>query len=112
MLATTRGALHRGSAPDALGDEVDDNATPVEGYEDFPLSLIERDRAEYDPATNTMRVVRELVARVPSSVPVDEGDRIRDLRDSALYAVDGFRRTPRGISGRSSVTMTVRRTTP
>jgi hypothetical protein len=112
MLATTRGALMRGTTTDDLGDEVDDNATPVSGFDDFPMSLIERDRAEFDVATNTLRVVRELVARVPSSVPVDDGDRIKDLRDDAVYAVDGFRRTPRGISGRSSVTMTVRRTTP
>lgn len=112
MLATTRGALYRGTTTDALGDEVDDNSTAVDGHDDFPMSLLERDRAEYDPATNTMRVVRELVARVPSNVPVDEGDRVKDLRDGALYAVDGFRRTPRGLSGRASVTMTVRRTTP
>jgi hypothetical protein len=112
MLATTRGALMRGTTTDDLGDETDDNTTPVEGFDDFPMSLLEHERGEFDPASNAWRTVRELVARVPSNVPVDDGDRIKDLRDDAIYAVDGFRSTPRGLSGRASITMTVRRTSP
>lgn len=113
LVATTRGALIRGTTTkDALGDEIEDNATPLEGFADFPLSIIERDRREFDQASNQWRTVRKLTGRVSATVPVDEGDRIKDLRDGAVYALDEFKRTPRGLSGRSSVTMTLRRTTP
>lgn len=112
IVATTRGALLRGTTTDALGDEVDANGDPVDGFEDFPLSIVERDGSEFDQASGQWRTVRKLIGRVAANVPVDEGDRIKDLRDGAIYAVDGFRRTARGISGRSSVTLRLRRTTP
>lgn len=111
IVATTRAALLRGSnVPDALGDETDNNATPVVGFEDFPFSLIEKDGTEFDQASSTWRSVRKLVGRVPANVPIDEGDRIKDLRDGKIYAVDNFRRQARGLSGRSSVTIRLRRT--
>lgn len=115
FLATTRGALLRGeTTEDALGDEVEDNGRNaiVKGFENFPLSIIERGSSEFDQASNQWRSIRILVGRVPANVPVDEGDRIKDLRDGAIYALDNFKRTPRGISGQSSVSMTLRRTTP
>lgn len=112
IVATTRGALLRGTTTDSLGDEVDTNGDPVLGFEDFPVSIVERDGREFDQASGQWRTVRKLVGRVAANVPVDEGDRIKDLRDGAVYAIDGFRRTARGISGRSSVTLRLRRTTP
>jgi len=111
IVATTRAALLRGSnAPDSLGDETDNNTAPVAGFEDFPISIIERDGTEFDQASATWRSVRKLIGRVPANVPVDEGDRIKDLRDGKIYALDNFRRTARGLSGRSSVTIRLRRT--
>lgn len=113
IAATTRGALLRGeTTEDVLGDEIEDNATPVATFEDFPISIIERDVREFDQASNTWRTIRRLFGRVPSNVPVQNGDRIRDNRDGLIYAVDGFTATPRGISGRSSVTLNLRRTAP
>jgi len=111
IVATTRGALLRGSSKDGLGDDVD-ATTVVPGFEDFPLSLIEKDGYEFDEASSTWRSIRKLKGRVPANVPVDEGDRIRDLRDGKIYAVDNFRAAARGLSGRSSVTMNLRRTSP
>lgn len=110
IVATTRAALLRGSTTDDLGDEVDTNTAPVPGFEDFPISIIEKDATEFDQASTTWRSVRKLIGRVPANVPVYEGDRIKDLRDGKIYALDNFRRTPRGLSGRSSVTMNLRRT--
>lgn len=110
IVATTRAALLRGSSTDGLGDEVDANTTPVAGFEDFPISIIERDGTEFDQASSTWRSIRKLIGRVSASVPVNEGDRIKDLRDGKIYALDNFRRTARGLSGRSSVTMRLRRT--
>ena len=112
IVATTRAALLRGSTTDGLGDEVDTNAAPVPGFEDFPVSIIEKDATEFDQASATWRSVQKLIGRASADVPVDEGDRLKDLRDGRIYAVDNVRRTPRGLSGRSSVTMKLRRTNP
>lgn len=115
MQATTRAVLLRGEiTTDALGDEVeDDTATAiVRGAKDFPISIIEVDSHEFDQASNQWRSVKKLTARCAGNIPADEGDRIKDLRDGAIYAVDKVTRTPRGLSGRSSVTMTLRRTAP
>lgn len=112
VIATTRGALVRDTiTQDDLGDDV---STPVEvpGWESFPISIIEREVDEYDRASNEWRTVRKLTGRTDVALPVDDGDRIKDLRDGVIYAVDGFTATPRGISGRSSVTMNLRRTAP
>ena len=111
IVATTRAALLRGSTIDELGDEVD-AAAPVPGFEDFPISIIEKDATEFDEASSTWRSVQRLIGRAAGNVPADEGDRIKDLRDGRIYAVDNVRRTPRSISGRSSVTMRLRRTNP
>lgn len=111
IVATTRAALLRGTTTNELGDQVD-VTTPVEGFEDFPISIIETDETQFDQASGTWRSITTLSGRVPSRIPVDEGDRIKDHRDGAIYAVDDYRRTPRGLSGRSSVTMSLRRTSP
>lgn len=112
-IATTRAALIRDTI---TKDEYDDDvvtAVEVEGYEDFPISIIERDVDEFDRASGEWRTVRKLIGRPTSgTLPVDDGDRIKDLRDGTFYAVDGFVRTPRGISGRGSVTMQLRITAP
>lgn len=111
MIATTRGALLRGTpTTDALGDVIDDDASPVVGFEDFPASIIERSRREFDEASNAWRTVRYFAGRVPSSIPVKAGDRIRDNRDGAIFVVDEVERMARGLSGRASVTLTMKRT--
>ncbi len=113
FLATTRGALLRGvTTEDDLGDEIEDNATPVVGWDDFPMSLIERSKREWDPDSNLWRSIAYKVARVPSTLPVEAGDRIRDNRDGAVYPVDSIRREPRSLAGRASVTLQLRRTAP
>ena len=83
---------------------------PVAGFDNFAASILEVNRREFDPASNTWRVVRDLVGRVPANLPLEDGDRLRDNRDGTIYAIDGFRRTPRSISGRSSATLALRRT--
>lgn len=112
MIATTRGALLRGSTTDDLGDEIDTDDTPVDGFDDFPVSLVEKSRNEFDEASNTWRSVRYFAGRVSSRVPVKSGDRIRDNRDGSLYLVGEVESMARGLSGRSSVTLTLKRTAP
>lgn len=110
MLATTRGEVLRGTADDVFGEPADTD-TVAPGLDDIALSIIERDRREYDPATGTTRVVRELVGRVrPATADIRDGDRIRDKRTGIIYIIDEKTRTPRSISGRASLTLALRAT--
>lgn len=112
-LATTRAALIRGGVTeDALGDEIENNATPLVEWSDFPVSIIERDVNEFDDASNTWRTVRRHRARVPGNLPVEYGDRIRDNRDGIVYAIDSIRRAPRSLAGRAYATLMLRRSAP
>ena len=111
MIATTRGALLRGVTEDALGDEIP-SETPVPGFGNFPLAITDTSGNEFDESSNAWRFVRKYTGRVSSRIPVKAGDRIRDRRDGAIYAVGEVNPTPRSISGRSSVTLTMKRTTP
>ena len=111
IVATTRGALLRGTTTDALGDEID-GGTIVAGADNFPVSIIESEAREYDPASNTWRTVRKLTGRTSARIQPVPGDRLKDLRDGVVYAIGEITRTPRGLSGRSSVTMGLKRTGP
>lgn len=119
MIATTRGALMRGEAEDALGDEIDalavvatdpDELMRGRDLGDFPISIIERSRREFDESSNAWRTVRYYAGRVPSYVPARAGDRIRDNRDGRLFIVNEAEPVARGLSGRSSRTLTMKRT--
>lgn len=121
MIATTRGALLRGTATDGLGDEVDAlvavptppaDAAAGRSLASFPFSAIERSRREFDEASNAWRTVRYYAGRCPTFVPVKAGDTIRDNRDGSLYNVVEAERMARGLSGRGSVTLTMKRTSP
>lgn len=111
MIATTRGVLLRGSAKDALGDEIDDGAV-VAGFADFAVSIVEKSRREFDEASNAWRSVRYYAGRVSTLVPVKAGDRIKDNRTAEVFTVGEVKRMARGLSGRGSVTLTMKRTAP
>jgi hypothetical protein len=122
VIATTRSALLRTTVTkDGIGDDVDDFLvvpTPpnvsVAGrsYADFPASIIERSRREFDEASNQWRTVRYFAGRVPAYVPVKAGDALRDNVSGALYVVLEGEGMARGLAGRSSVTLTMKRTAP
>lgn len=106
--ATTRASIYRGTSETPLGDNVDDNTTPVLGLEDIRASLIERDRMVMDPATGERRTVRYCVGRLSPDVVVTRGDRIKDNRNGRLYAVDEFTLTSRTIGGSSALVLDLR----
>lgn len=87
-------------------------ASLTRAFDDFPVSIIEKSRREFDEASNAWRSVRYFAGRVPSNIPVQAGDRIRDNSSGAIYAVGEVERMARGLSGRSSVTLTMKRTSP
>jgi hypothetical protein len=106
-LATTRAALLRGSHTDRYGDEVDDD-TPVEQWGNFAASVIQKSRNVQDADTGTWRSVAYLVARVPFTLPVQDGDRFRDNRTGIVYAIDDGTVVPRGLAGTSSRSLELR----
>ena len=116
MLATTRGDLYRDAdgAPnlDDYGDETDDNAEAACVATDFPVSIIEARKNVFDEASNAWREVTYYRIRVNGNVEPRAGDRIKDRRTGNLYVITDVRGTPRGLSGRSSVTMNARRAAP
>lgn len=110
MIATTRGSILRGETiKDALGDEIEDNDAVVEGYEDLPLGLTEKSRSVQDPASGTWRTIRYFVGRLPANVKLEDGDRIKDNRTGLIYIIDEGEPTRRSISGRSSLSLDLRR---
>ena len=106
--ATTRASVYRGTTTNPLGDDVDDNTTPVLGLEDIRASLIERMRTVMDPASGERRTVRYCVGRLSPDVVIAQGDRIRDNVTGHLYALDEFTLTPRTIGGQSALVLDLR----
>lgn len=105
-------ARYSWTATPEASPSIQETRTITTDYSDFPASIIETSRREYDEASNTWRSVRYYSGRVSSNVPAKAGDRIRDNRDGSIYTVEEVERVPRGLSGRASVTLTMRRTAP
>lgn len=111
MQATTRAAILRSTpTEDTLGDEVEGEASPVAGLDDFPAAITEKTRAVFDPASGEVRTIRYYVGRVPSKVTLEPGDRLKDNRTGRIYTIEEDERTPRSISGRSSFTLDLKLT--
>lgn len=110
MLATTRAAVLRGTTTDVFGQTVDDDTATVPGLTDFPAAIVERSVDIFDPADGTLRSVRKLTGRIPGNIVLQDGDRLKDLRTGIIYIIDEDERQPRSISGRASVTLSLRRT--
>lgn len=110
MIATTRAALIRSgeASEDAYGDPVTDNGV-VDGFGDFPISIIERTRREFDEASDTWRTIRYFAGRHAFTVPTVAGDRIRDNVTGDFYVVEEVKRARRNLGGRSSATLKMKR---
>lgn len=120
VAATTRIAVMRGTFADDFGDELDawdsgavdpaqrpETITPAAG---IAASLVQRTRVVFDPASGEARTVTTHTCRCAALVEVRDGDRIRDLRDGKVYAVDGAVAESRTITGARALEFGVRRT--
>ena len=110
VIATTRAAILRGTTEDEFGEEVDADTPAPAPLNDFPAAITERGRTVFDPAESTWRTVRELVGRIPYWVALQDGDRLRDNVTGEIFVIDEDERTRRSVSGRASVTLSLRRT--
>ena len=112
VIATTRAAIFRGTKPNGLGDDVDDNTTPVVGLEEFPVAIIEKSRRVQDPASGIWRSVRYSAGRpLNPSLDIRDGDRLKDLTTEDVYAIDAITRTPRTPTGAAALLLDLRNTT-
>lgn len=107
VLATTKVAVYRATTQNALGDEVDNNDTPVSlSMAALPASIIERSKRVQDPASGIWRSIPVFKCRlVDPSLDIRKGDRVRDLRTGKLMTVDSITRTPRSLAGAASLTL-------
>lgn len=105
-LATTKLAFFRGTTTNDLGDEVDNNSTPVVGLEARAATVIDTSKRVQDPASGLWRTVRYKRARMTNpNLDVHEGDRVIDLTTDALLTVDDITRTPRTLAGGATLTL-------
>ena len=107
-LANTRASIFRGTTPNAHGDEVDANVTPVAGMAGFAASIIERSRVVFNHETGERRTVRYAIGRVPPALDVRDGDRIRDDRRGVFYVIEEFTYTPYTLAGTSELRLDLR----
>ncbi len=107
FLANTTVSILRGSQVDEYGDEVDADTVVQTGIR---ASLLERTVTDLDRNTGGTRQQRRVTGRVATNVDVREGDRIRDERTGAIYAIDTLT-NPTGFTHVSSIRLDLDRTT-
>lgn len=108
FIANTRAAVYRGSAPNGLGDEVDNNSAPLAGLSSVRASIIERTRTVLDPASGEPRTIRNVVGRLPGDADVVKGDRVQDVRRGVFYVVEEITYTPYTLSGTRELRLDLR----
>jgi len=110
FLATTKVALLRGTMLDH-GDEVDDNRIPdalvtLPGNKTAtPASLIQKSKNVQDPSSGTWRKVSYMRCQLSPTTPVQDGDRIIDLRTFIIYSITDSTAVPRSLAGQASLTL-------
>lgn len=112
FLATTKCNTYRGTAPNAVGDDIVVNDGAHRIGVGWAISIIERKRNVQDAATGVWRTVRYAVGRLTPGRDVAIGDRIEDLTSSAIYTVDEVTATPRTIGGEATLLLDLRITAP
>lgn len=84
FLATTTVSVLGGSSTDAFGDDTDGTTVLASG---IPVSLTESTRTAMEPVTQTPRIIRTHVCRLPPDTDVDETNRIKDETTNEIYIV-------------------------
>lgn len=100
MFATALVAVYRDTDIDALGDEEDDDRTPVPGLERVRVALTERSRTVFDPSAGEMRTIRVATGRAVVGTDLQPNDRLRDLRTGKWWRIGGL-----DFQGRDAVGM-------
>lgn len=109
-MANTQVNVFRGTLTTDLGEVADDNgATDSPTYAAIPFALTEKRRRIYDPASGEQRTIRWSVGRAQDpSLDIKRDDRIVDLTDGRIYAVDSTTRLARNGAGAQSLILDLR----
>jgi DNA/RNA-binding domain of Phe-tRNA-synthetase-like protein len=108
-MANCRISVLRGTALDEFNDVVDTGATtPL--LHGLPAQIIESSHITTDPSTQMPRTVRTIQAALPSNLPLDTGDRIRDDGTGVVYTVQSLER-PSTLGFTPDLAATLRRVT-
>lgn len=110
MFATTTVAVYRGTTTTALGDDADDDSTPVAGLERVSIAITEQTRTPYDQASSELRVIRIGTARVTPGIDIRQDDRLHDLAGDRWWLVTSGMRTRRDAIGGRTVVFDLRGT--
>jgi hypothetical protein len=84
-LATCTASILRGTGTDVYGDVYDNGTVAASG---IPASIIVRSKSSYDPATQTPRVIQQIVGAVGSDVDIKDSDQLRDDTSGITYAIE------------------------
>ena len=88
-LSTGRYTVLRGSSINEYGDEIDGDAVTSQNIQG---SVIEKSRANFDPASSRVSTIRYLVGRFNSNSDIQDGDRIRDEKTLEVFVVNSVSR--------------------
>lgn len=84
-LANCLVSVLRGTSTDTWGDTVDNGTVAASG---IPAFIVVKSKAITDPATQTPRVVQQIVGAVGSNVDIRDTDQLRDDTNGVTYAVE------------------------
>jgi hypothetical protein len=107
-LATCTASILRGTTVDEYQDVVDSDTAVYTGV---LFSIQETNSSVFDPATQTRRVVRRLVAACQSDTDLQIGDRVRDDTHGITYIVNNVTQ-PGGVGWDSDLAVDLKRITP
>jgi hypothetical protein len=84
-IATCLASILRGTGTDQWGDTTD-SGTIV--YTGIPARIVVKSSSVYDSATQSARVIQQVIGIVGSAIDVTDSDQIRDDTHSATYTVE------------------------
>jgi hypothetical protein len=105
---TTTVNILRGTATNALGDEVDGSGVVASG---IPASVTESRRTVMTPGMDAPRVIRSYACRLPATADVTVGDRVKDNGTGVIYTIDSSTRGATLAGGRADLRVDLRRVT-
>ena len=84
-LATCTVSILRGTSTNEFGDEVDNGTVAASG---IPASIIVRSKSISDSATQTPRIVQQVIGAIGSNVDIRDTDQIRDDTNGITYVIE------------------------
>jgi len=110
VMSNTKCNVFRGTLVTDLGDVDDDNGgADVATYSSIPMAITEKSRKVFDVASGEQRTIRWSIGRPQNpALDIKRDDRIVNLADGRLYAVDEATHLARNGAGAQSLILDLR----